>query len=146
MQGVTALAGIGFLELMPLIAAVFEMAQEVEERALGISGADCIYNICETEDSARRLRALIERGEPLISLLDGMKSRVGVIFGTETGCRELRADTVIAAKYGASEGFRGAVGVIGPNRMSYEQIIPSMEYIALKLTDLMNRAQKDMED
>lgn len=146
MQSVTASAGIGFLELMPLIAEIFEMAQEVEEKSLGLSGADCIYNICETEDSARRLRALVERGEPLISLLDGIKNRVGVIFGMETGCRELRTDTVIAAKYGAAGGFRGVVGVIGPNRMSYEQIIPSMEYISLKLTDLMNRAQKDMED
>lgn len=146
MQGVTASAGIGFLKLMPLISAVFEMAQGIEDKTLRLGGEDCIYNICKTEASARGLKSLVERGEPMVSLLNGIKGCVGVIFGAETGCQELRSGTVIAAKYGPSGSFKGAVGVIGPNRMSYEQIIPSIEYIAQRLTDLMDRAQKDMED
>ena len=30
--------------------------------------------------------------------------------------------------------------------MSYGQIIPSVEYTALRLTEIMTEAQKDMED
>ena len=55
-------------------------------------------------------------------------------------------DTLIAAKWGDNSKYHGYIGVIGPNRMSYEQIMPVTQYTAKRLTEIMTEAQKDMED
>ena len=92
------------------------------------------------------LISLVNLREPMLSLLDGIDGRVGVIFGNDTGFTELNSDSIVAARYSGKDKYKGTVGVIGPNRMSYDQIIPSVEYTALKLTELMTQAQKDMEE
>ena len=83
--------------------------------------------------------------EPMLSLLDGINGAVGVIFGNDTGFRELSSDAIIAAKYGGDK-YSGTVGVIGPNRMSYDRIMPCVEYTAFKLGEIISQAQKDMEE
>lgn len=146
MQSVIASSGIDSLKLMPLLTAVFEMASEIESSNVDLSGESCLYNICGNEEVARRILSLIQRRDPIISMIEGINGTVGVVFGNDTGYRELQPDTIVAAKYNCGDKYKGAIGVIGPNRMSYDQIIPSIEYIAESLTKIMTEAQKDMED
>ena len=146
LQNVIAEAGIYSLELSPLLAAVFETAQEIEETSLTVKGENALYNICETESDARRILSLINRREPIISLLEGIDGSVGTLFGADTGYGELMQNAVIAAKFKCKDKYRGYIGVIGPNRMSYEQIMPVIEYTADRLTEIMTEAQKNMED
>ena len=42
--------------------------------------------------------------------------------------------------------FAGSIGIIGTGRMSYEQIIPYVEYTAARLSEVMSAAAKDLED
>ena len=70
----------------------------------------------------------------------------GVIFGSESGYNELSNDTLIAASFNSSDKYRGYIAVLGPKRISFEQIIPSIEYIAKKINNLISEAEKDMED
>lgn len=146
MQGVAASAGIDSFILMPLFTAVFEMAGEIESRSVNLSGESCLYNICADEDTARRILSLVKRREPILLMLNGIPDGVGVVFGSDTGYKELKTDTLIAAKFGDNKNYRGAIGVIGPNRISYEQIMPSIEYISRRLTDIMSDALRDMEE
>lgn len=145
-QGVIAEAGSDALVLTPLLSSVFEMAQSIESSDVNLVGEASLYNICKDDDAARRIISLVKLQEPIISMLSGIEENVGVIFGNETGIRELDTDTVIAAKYSVNDKFKGAIGVIGPNRISYDQIIPSVEYISLRLSDIMAKAGKDMEE
>ena len=71
---------------------------------------------------------------------------MGVVFGSETGFRELNSKTVIAAKYNGKDKLKGAVALIGPNRISYDRLIPVVEYTALRLSDIMTEAGQDMEE
>lgn len=146
MQGLAADAGLDALILMPLFSAVFEMAQSLEASSVTLSGEAALHNVFADDKAAKRIISLVKLREPMLSLLDGIDGRVGVIFGNDTGFTELNSDAIIAAKYGGGGKYKGAVGVIGPNRMSYDQIIPSVEYTALKLTELITEAQKDMEE
>ena len=75
-----------------------------------------------------------------------MSANTGVVFGGETGFKELWGYTVITAKYNCNDKYRGAVGLIGPNRISYDRIIPVVEYTASRLSDIMTEAAKDMEE
>lgn len=146
MQNVIAGAGLYSLELMPLLASIFETASEIEQTDVTLQGENALYNISGNEDNARRILNLIKQRDPIIEILSGIEDNVGAVFGADTVFSELSQDAVVAAKFSVADKYKGYVGVIGPNRMSYEQIIPCIEYIAKILTGLMTEAQKDMED
>lgn len=146
MQGVIAEAGLYALELMPLLTAVFETVAEIEETDVTLRGENALYNISGNEEYARRILSLIKRRDPIISILEGIGDNVGAVFGADTGYSELETETVIAAKFSGSDKYKGYLGIIGPNRMSYEQIMPAIQYTSRKLTEIMTEAQKDMED
>ena len=143
MQSLVASLGIDSFKLMPLITAVFETANEIENMTAHLSGASRLYNICGNEERTKRIISLIERRDPIISLFERVGD--GVVFGKDTGFSEFLSDTLIAARFG-NEKYKGYLALIGPNRLSYEQIIPTIEYTAEKLTQVLTAAQKDMED
>lgn len=143
MQSLVASVGLDAFELMPLFTALFETANEIESMSVDLSGVSRLYNVCGNEESARRIISLIDRRDPIISLFERLGD--GVVFGKDTGFSELHGDTLIAAKFGNNK-YKGYIAVIGPDRLSYEQIIPTIEYTASKLSALMTKAQKDMED
>ena len=142
----SVIAGAGSLDLAPVISELFEMAQGIESSDVTLSGEAPLYNICGSEAAARRILNLIRLKEPILSILDGMSANTGVVFGGETGFKELWGYTVITAKYNCNDKYRGAVGLIGPNRISYDRIIPVVEYTASRLSDIMTEARQDMEE
>ena len=146
MQSVIATAGIYSLDLMPLLTAVFETALEIEETDISLKGENALYNICSSEETAQRIMRLINRRDPIISILNSIDSDSGAVFGVDTKHTELAGDVILAAKFRATDKFGGYIGIIGPNRLSYEKIIPCIEYTAQKLSETMTEAQKDMED
>ena len=143
MQSLVASLGVDAFELMPLFNVLFETANEIESMSVDLSGVSRLYNVCGNEESARRIITLIDRRDPIISLFERLGD--GVVFGKDTGFSELHGDTLIAAKFGNNK-YKGYIAVIGPDRLSYEQIIPTIEYTANKLTEVITKAQKDMED
>lgn len=143
MQSLVASLGIDAFRLMPLFTAVFETANEIENMTVDLSGVSRLYNVCGNEERAKRIISLIERRDPIISLFERVGN--GVVFGKDTGLSELHKDTLIAARF-TSEKYRGYIALIGPNRLSYEQLIPTIEYTAEKLSEVISAAQKDMED
>lgn len=145
LQNVIAAAGLDALELMPLITAVFDMAEEVAVTPVNISGSTGLYRICG-EDNARRILNLAEMRDPFLKVLEASNADSQVIFGSDTPFNELRGTTIAAASYYVGNTYCGKIGIIGPSRMSYEQIIPSIQYTASRLTQLMTNAGKDMED
>lgn len=145
MQSVIAGAGADSLVLTPLLSAVFEMAEGMELTRVSLAGEAQLYRICPSDGAARRITSLVKLHDPILSVMDRVEGDVGVVFGSDTDFRELNAYAVVAARYGGGK-YKGTVGLIGPNRISYERIIPSVEYIAVRLSELMTEAEKDMEE
>ena len=145
LQNVVALSGLNSFDLMPLLTEIFDIAGAASESVIDISGKSELYNLFG-EESARRIDLLIKRKEPLLKLFERKSEGTEVIFGNDTGFAELSNKAIVVSKYGNNNGCCGKIGIIGPGRMSYEQIIPSLEYIALKLSELMAQAKCDMEE
>ena len=145
LQNVIASSVFDSFHLVPIFTSVLEMAVDASECRVHIGGQSGIYNIF-SEEKSRRLLAFISNPQPLSSLYDGESSHTQVIFGNDTFYNDLKDTTVIISKYGDSDGFEGRIGIIGVDRMSYEQIIPSIQYMASRLTYMMKEFKKDMED
>jgi heat-inducible transcriptional repressor len=76
-----------------------------------------------------------------------MQAPVAVIFGDDYG-HGISDDgtSMVLAKFKTGDKELGRIGVLGPTRMAYEQLIPSIEYFAERLGTLMTKALRDMED
>lgn len=145
LQNVVSLSGLDSFELMPLITAVFEMADEMAVSQVRISGGALLYNIFG-EKTARKLAMLANRGEDFCELLSNGQDDGKLQFVNEGLYGEPGGVTMIAAKYNTDNKYFGKIGVMGKGRMSYDQIVPSIEYTAALLGKLMGEALKDMED
>ncbi|MEE0945765.1 MAG: heat-inducible transcriptional repressor HrcA [Acutalibacteraceae bacterium] len=146
MQNLYAAAGINAFALMPVLAALFDMIRESGQPQINFSGQSNIYSMLGDSNRAARLYMFLEQKEGILSVISQSSERVGVIFGTDTGFSELEKTAVIFATWGADGSHGGRIGVIGPTRMSYGQIVPSVAYLASKLSEIANENIKDMEE
>jgi heat-inducible transcriptional repressor len=94
-------------------------------------------------DDARRALKIFEERSTLQDLLarTTTNSNIGglqVLIGGEGGYDELRQCSMVIARYGVPGMATGALGVLGPMRMSYAKTIPTVRYVAGLLSDLVN--------
>lgn len=145
LQNVIASDLFDTFSLVPIFTCIFDMADSLSQSRVSIAGQSGMYNVFG-EEKARRILALVSREEPLVSIASGAKSETEVIFGDDTPYNDLKNTTMIIAGYGGDAAPTGRIGIIGSDRMSYEQIIPSVKYMVSCLTYIMKEFKKDMED
>ncbi len=106
-------------------------------------------NLLEVEDLSsnmlrlRELFRLFEQKTHLVQLLD-LSSRaqgVQIFIGNESGLSELDDCSVITAPYKSGDRIIGSVGVIGPTRMAYNQVIPLVDITARLLSNALTSNQ-----
>ena len=76
----------------------------------------------------------------LLKLLDGCTSADGVeiFIGSESGYSVLSDCSIIGAPYQVNGEIVGVLGVIGPTRIAYENVIPVVDVTAKLLTSALN--------
>lgn len=144
LQSVIAAAGINALNLTPLFTTLLGIAETASQSSVDIHGASSLYNFCGEEQS-KRIAMLANRENPP-NVLSFDSDDTEIIFGNDTNLAELKNTVIITSKYYCNDKFCGNIGIIGPDRINYEQIIPSVEYVSKKITALLADAVNDMED
>ncbi|PNS08075.1 heat-inducible transcriptional repressor HrcA [Solilutibacter silvestris] len=131
-------------ELHVLMSQALELAElAIDEHAvddrgdseLVMAGHTKLMGVQELADIAR-LRDLFEtfgRKRDMLQLLDRTLHAEGVriFIGEETGLAPMGDDmALVAAPYGNAGRVLGVLGVIGPRRMAYDQVIPLVQATA----------------
>jgi len=88
-------------------------------------------------DMTRAVLTLVDRFESVKLLLDMMRAeeQVRILFGDEMDIPYLEPCGFIMTRY-QMPSHRGYLGVIGPSRLNYPTIIPTMRYFSQLLGDL----------
>lgn len=107
---------------------------ESEGPELVVSGESNLLDVPELGD-VRKLRMLFEAfntKRDLLHLLDQCLRTNGVqiFIGGESGYQTLQECSVVAAPYQVDGRVVGMLGVVGPTRMSYDQVIPIVDVTA----------------
>ena len=145
LQNLMTTLGLDAFSLMPLLTEIYDMSEEMGNSKMQLSGVPNLYNLFGETD-ANKLLGLVANSDMLPSALTEQNEKTQVVFGNDLKIPELNDKVIVLSDYSCNNGFCGKIGVIGNSRMSYEQIIPSIEYVASKLTGLMTEAKLDMED
>ncbi len=145
LQNLMTALGIDSFALMPILTELYSMAEEAGRSSVQISGISNLYNLFG-ETAANKFMGLSQNSDLFLSVATEKGEETKVMFGNELNIPELEDKVIVLKSYSWNNGFCGKIGVIGSNRMSYEQIIPSIEYVASRLSKLMTEAKLDMED
>ncbi len=115
--------------------AVWENAGEQSERLIIRGRANLLEGTSEVEDLAR-IRHLfddLERTRDIADILDLTETGDGVriFIGSENKLFSLSGSSLVVSPYmNAERKIIGAVGVIGPTRLNYGRVVPSVDYTA----------------
>ena len=128
-------AGIHSKLIGSVLDAVAEAINEGEDLEIYTSGATNILKYPELSDSgnASELLNAFEEKDQLVSLVtenlaeDEEQTGIQVYIGNEAPIQTMKDCSVVTATYELGEGVKGTIGIIGPKRMDYENVMSNLK-------------------
>jgi heat-inducible transcriptional repressor len=125
-----------------VLEAMEQVCNESDHDDLLTSGESNLLQYTELSDinKLRDIFNVFNEKKDLLQLLDSCTSANGVeiFIGSESGYTILSDFSVLGAPYKINGEVVGVVGVIGPTRIAYEQVIPVVDITAKLLSSALN--------
>ncbi|MDD6038010.1 MAG: heat-inducible transcriptional repressor HrcA [bacterium] len=133
-------AGIYSDIITRVLDAIAESVGEDENLEIYTSGATNIFKYPELSDSTRasELISAFEEKKLLAELVndtlsDEENTGIQVYIGNETPIQTMKDCSVVTATYELGEGMKGTIGIIGPKRMDYENVMVNLKTLKTQL-------------
>lgn len=128
-----------------LVSDILDTIAEVirsdnEEMEIYTSGATNIFKYPELSDSqkASELISTFEEKKLLADFVRGIESDetetgIQVYIGSESPVQTMKDCSVVTATYQLGEGMKGTIGIIGPKRMDYANVMDNLKTLKAQL-------------
>jgi len=120
-----------------------EALQEEAEDLVFVSGTSLMLEQPEfsTPDRMKRIIRTLESKKALIELLDRSQVAQGVqiFIGSQSEHTEIEGCSLVTSNFSNKKGAIGTLGVIGPVRMPYSQVIPIVDFTAQLVSRILER-------
>ncbi|SER71362.1 heat-inducible transcriptional repressor HrcA [Lachnobacterium bovis] len=110
------------------------------------SGATNILKYPELSDAEKvtHLLETFEDKEELVNFVTDVSSNeeetgIQVYIGNESPIQTMKDCSVVTATYDLGEGVKGTVGIIGPKRMDYENVMHNLKSLKKQLEGMFNK-------
>ncbi len=137
-QTLVASLGDRVFIMSPFLCAIADLCSAVKNTELHLKGQSNILNHLELSDDAIRLMDFLHKGTPLEEMLASHKKSLNVAIGNENAYRELRNSATIFSKYSVGSKESGSIGIIGPTRLDYARLIPTIKYLASLIGNMLS--------
>lgn len=122
------------LSMTPLLVALCDLAQMTEKTEMLLEGQSNLLHYKEYDRDALILLDFLRRGEPLYHLFANSArpengGEPNVLIGKENCFKELQNSSMIFDSYRIGGRDSGTLGIIGPTRVDYARLIPSLQYL-----------------
>ena len=64
-------------------------------------------------------------------------------FGNETSMEPLRDCSVVTTTYDMGDGMKGTIGIVGPKRMDYENVVDNLKILKTQLDSVFKKPDTD---
>ena len=139
-------------EFEPIIENVLNTIADTigddEKLEVYTSGATNIFKYPELADSEKASRFLttFEQKESIIDMISGMQQEtdgagtgIQVYIGEESPIAGMKDCSVVTATYELGEGVKGTIGIIGPKRMDYKNVMSNLKNLKRQLDRTLKR-------
>ena len=139
-------AGIHSVMVGEIIDAVAEAIQADEDLQIYTSGTNNILKYPELADKekASELITAFEEKKALNqivqeTLADESSTGIQVYIGNESPVQTMRDCSVVTATYELGDGMKGTIGIIGPKRMDYENVMTTLKTLMVELDAIFHK-------
>lgn len=131
--------------VLDAVAATIQVDEEDME--IYTSGATNIFKYPELadKDKASELISTFEEKQQLVDLVkehmstDSENTGIQVYIGDEMPIKTMKDCSVVTATYELGHGMHGTIGIIGPKRMDYENVVDSLKALKVQIDELINK-------
>lgn len=131
------------LLMTPLLVTLAQLAATTERTQMLLEGQSNLLGYREYAQNAFELMDFLRHAEPLDRVFSetphAPNGEPSVVIGRENPYRELQNSSMIFGKYAIAGHESGTLGLIGPTRMDYARLIPSLQY----LTEIVGKVLSD---
>lgn len=129
-----------------VLDAVANVIQVDEDLEIYTSGATNIFKYPELSDSSKASEFIstFEEKQQLVDLVketmaDEENTGIQVYIGDEAPIKTMKDCSVVTATYELGEGVRGTIGIVGPKRMDYENVVDSLKALRAQLDTMFRK-------
>lgn len=139
-------AGLHSELVADVIDAVAEVIHSEEEVEIYTSGTTNIFRYPELSDNGRasELISAFEEKRQLTDLVNQTLANsenrdIQVYIGQESPVQSMKDCSVVTATYELGKGLQGTIGIIGPKRMDYENVVDTLKTLMEQLDEIYNK-------
>lgn len=139
-------AGIHSGVMSSVLDAVANVIQLDDDMEIYTSGATNIFKYPELSDkqSAQEIISAFEEKQQLAELVtqtlaSDENKGIQVYIGSETPVQTMKDCSVVTATYELGQGMQGTVGIIGPKRMDYENVMKTLKTLMVELDAIFHK-------
>ncbi len=143
-------AGIHSKVIGQVVDTVAEAIQgDEEDTPIYTSGATNIFKYPELADTTRasQLISALEDKRELVDMLketspgedDASGTGIQIYIGKESPIQTMSDCSVVTASYDLGEGMKGTIGIIGPKRMDYENVVDNLKTLKVQLDSIFKK-------
>lgn len=142
-------AGIHSNIVSDVLDALADALKEDEDLEIYTSGTTNILKYPELRDSqkASELLSAFEEKKQLADLvndtLTSEETGIQVYIGDESPVKNMKDCSVVTATYQLGEGLQGTIGIIGPKRMDYENVVDNLKTLKVQLDNVFTKPKKE---
>lgn len=123
------------------------ISSDAEEVPVYTSGANNIFKYPELSDSSKasELISAFEEKKLLVDMIRDTGSDptentgIQVYIGNEGPISTMKDCSVVTASYDLGEGMKGTIGIIGPKRMDYENVVDNLKTLKVQLDNIFKK-------
>ena len=136
-QTLVASLGANALSMSPLFVVLADIASQAMQAEIRLEGEQNLLHHREFGNSIYEMMQFFDEKDKLERAIATDKPGLNVIIGKENMYRQLENSSMIIARYSIGGHDGGTIGVIGPTRLDYARIIPSIEYLTSLVGEML---------
>lgn len=141
MDKLVAAMGSYMVTLAPLLKGICELAEGFKDTDVHVAGEK---NLLARQDiDSNQIVKFFEHKDEVVKMLDDSFGDLQVVFG-EDGNFVIENSSMIVSKIKKGGKTAGSLGVIGPLRINYAKIIPYVEYLTERITEMISDDETDI--
>lgn len=132
-------------DVLDAIASIIQLDNGME---IYTSGATNVFKYPELSDnqSAQKIINAFEEKHLLEEIVTETLSKeenkgIQVYIGSEAPVQSMKDCSVVTATYELGEGMQGTIGIIGPKRMDYENVMKTLKTLMNELDEIFHREE-----
>ncbi len=130
-------------------SAIRKTMDAAENVHVHMSGAKNILTFPEFSDvnKAKTLFQTLEEKNTIVKLLNGHDEKnIDVMIGGEISIEEMKDCSIITATYDLGNNNKGKIGILGPTRMDYSQVVSILNSMVHNIESAMQRSITSKKD